>query len=159
MLFFQQNKKVSFAFYLSHRSLSPFFSLSFAGLPPTFSFPLPFSCSIFQIDEHDNQSKLHTSVNSNRPPPDWPPGISVVLPWMANSRGWGLLSVQIPLGEDEKRVQIPRPPSTLQHFSLIAQSNSAILSILICDFFVSVNVFLCKSAWILIKTSRRDEMH
>ena len=31
------------------RSLSPFFSLSFAGLPPTFSFSLSFSCSIFQM--------------------------------------------------------------------------------------------------------------
>ena len=148
MLFFQQNKKVSFAFYLSHRSLSPFFSLSFAGLPPTFSFPLPFSCSIFQIDEHDNQSKLHTSVNSNRPPPPgWPPGISVVLPWMANSRGWGLLSVQIPLGEDEKRVQIPRPPSTLQHFSLIAQSNSAVLSILMCDFLFQLTSSSVTALW------------
>ena len=29
---------------------------------------------------------------------------------------------------------MPRPPSTLQHFSLIAQSNSAILNILMCDF-------------------------
>ena len=53
---------------------------------------------------------------------------------MANSRGWGLLSCQIPRDGDEKRGQIPRPPSTLQHFSLIAQSNSAILSILMCHF-------------------------
>ena len=52
------------------------------------------------------------------------------LPWMANSRGWGLLSCQIPRGGDEKRGQMPRPPSTLQHFSLIAQLSSAILSIL-----------------------------
>ena len=36
------------------RSLSPFSSLSFAGLPPTFSFSLSFSCSIFQICGHDN---------------------------------------------------------------------------------------------------------
>ena len=55
-------------------------------------------------------------------------------PWMANSRGWGLLSCQIPRGGDEKRGQMPRPPSTLQHFSLIAQSNSAILSILMFNF-------------------------
>ena len=63
-----------------------------------------------------------------------PRALAVFLPWMANSRGWGLLSCQIPLGGDEKRRQMPRPPSTLQHFSLIAQSNSAILSILMCDF-------------------------
>ena len=36
------------------KSLSPFFSLSFAGLPPTFSFSLSFSCFIFQICGHDN---------------------------------------------------------------------------------------------------------
>ena len=36
------------------RSLSPFFSLSFAGLPPTFSFSQSFSSSIFQICGHDN---------------------------------------------------------------------------------------------------------
>ena len=35
-------------------ALSPVFSLSFAGLPPTFSFCLSFSCSIFQICGHDN---------------------------------------------------------------------------------------------------------
>ena len=86
-----------------------------------------------------------------------PPPISIFLPWMANSRGWGLLSCQIPRGGDEKRGQMPRPPSTLQHFSLIAQSNSAILSILMRDF--SINVFLCSNARILIKTSRCDGMH
>ena len=54
---------------------------------------------------------------------------------MANSRGWGLLSCQIPRGGDEKGEQMPRSPSTMQHFSLIAQSNSSILSILVCDFY------------------------
>ena len=62
------------------------------------------------------------------------PSISIFLPWMANSLGWGLLSCQIPRGGDEKRGQMPRLPSTLQHFSLIAQSSSAILSILMRDF-------------------------
>ena len=56
------------------------------------------------------------------------------LPWMANSRGWGLLICQIPKGGDEKRGQMSRPPSTLQRFPLIAQSSSAILSIIMCDF-------------------------
>ena len=43
---------------------------------------------------------------------------------------------QIPRGGDEKRGQMSRPPSTLQRFPLIAQSSSAILSIIIimCDF-------------------------
>ena len=56
---------------------------------------------------------------------------------------------------------MPSPPSTLQHLSLIALSNSAILSILsilMCDFYF-INVFLCNSLRILIKTSRRDDMH
>ena len=49
------NKKMSPLFFISRpRSLSPFFSLSFAGLPPTFSFSLSFSYSIIQICRHDN---------------------------------------------------------------------------------------------------------
>ena len=48
MLFFP--KIMSPLFFISRsRPLSPFFSLSFAGLPPTFSLSLSFSCSIFQI--------------------------------------------------------------------------------------------------------------
>ena len=47
------NKKMSPLFFISRsKSLSPFFSLSFAGLPPTFSFSLSFSCSIFQTSGH-----------------------------------------------------------------------------------------------------------
>ena len=49
------NKKMYPLFLISRsKSLSPYFSLSFAGLPPTFSFSLSFSCSIFQICGHDN---------------------------------------------------------------------------------------------------------
>ena len=55
--------------------------------------------------------------------------------WMLNPRGRGLSNCQIPRGGYEKNGQMPRPPSTLQHFSLIAQSSSAILSILMYDFF------------------------
>ena len=46
--------------FLLHRShplffcLSPFFLSSFAGLPPSFSFSLSFSCSISQICGYDN---------------------------------------------------------------------------------------------------------
>ena len=48
-------KRCLLCFFISRsRSLSPFFSLSFAGLPPTFSFSLSFSCSIFQIFGHGN---------------------------------------------------------------------------------------------------------
>ena len=60
--------------------------------------------------------------------------LAFFLPWMANSRGWGLLICQIPRGGDEKREQMFRLPSTLQHFPLIAQSSSAIQSIIMRDF-------------------------
>ena len=43
------------------------------------------------------------------------------------SSGWG-----------KKRGQMPHPSSTLQHFSLITQSSHAILSILMCDFFITL---------------------
>ena len=49
------NKKMSLLFLTCRsRSLSPFFSLSFAGLTPTFSFSLSVSGSIFQICGRDN---------------------------------------------------------------------------------------------------------
>ena len=60
------NKKMSPLFSISRsRSLLPYFSLSFAGLPPTFSFSLSFSCSIFQICGHDNYSELNTLENTD----------------------------------------------------------------------------------------------
>ena len=50
---FQQ--QMSPLFFISRsRSLSPFFSLSFADLSPTLSFSLSFSCSMFQICGHDH---------------------------------------------------------------------------------------------------------
>ena len=55
---------------------------------------------------------------------------------------------------------MPRPPSTLQHFSLIAQSISAVLSILMCDFLFQVtSSFVIALGKVIIKTSRRDDMH
>ena len=38
-------------FYLCSKSLSPFFSLSFPGPPPTFSFSLSFSCSLVKSNQ------------------------------------------------------------------------------------------------------------
>ena len=70
-------------------------------------------------------------VPSPPPPRADPRELAFFLPWMANSWGWGLLSWQIPRGGEEKRGQMPCPPSTVQHFLLITQSNSAILK---CDF-------------------------
>ena len=69
------------------------------------------------------------------------------LPWMVNSRRWGLLSCQIPRGGDEKRGQMLRPPSTPQHFSLIARSNSAVLSILMCSFLFQLTSSFITALW------------
>ena len=58
--------KISSSFFISRsRSLSPYFSLSFAGLPPTFSFSLSFSCSKFQICGHDNYSEVNNLENTD----------------------------------------------------------------------------------------------
>ena len=72
----------------------------------------------------------NASVNSTcaQAPRADPRELAFFLPWMANFRGWGLLSWQIPRGGEENRGQMPHPPSTVQHFLLIAQSNSAILT-------------------------------
>ena len=45
---------------------------------------------------------------------------------------------------------MPRPPSTLQHFSLIAESNSAVLNILKCDF-----LFQLTSSFVIVLFSLR----
>ena len=86
---------------------------------------------------------MHQSIPAAPSPPPPPTGAApralvFFWPWMANSWGRGLLSCQIPQGGDEKRQQMPHPPSTLQHFSLIAQSNSAVLNISMCDFLFQV---------------------
>ena len=47
-------KKSPLSFISRSSCLLPFFSLSFAGLSPTFSFSLSFSFSVFQICGHDN---------------------------------------------------------------------------------------------------------
>ena len=60
------NKKCILLFFISRsRSMSTFFSLSFTGLPSTFSFSLSFSCSVFQICGHDNLSQLNTVDNTD----------------------------------------------------------------------------------------------
>ena len=64
LLFFQQQKMSHLFFIFRSRPQSPFSSLSFAGLPPTFSFSLSFSCSIFQICGH-NKLKLNTFDNTD----------------------------------------------------------------------------------------------
>ena len=80
---------------------------------------------------------MHQSIPPAPSPPTPPPRALAFFFFALEGKfmGVGLLSCQIPRGRDEKRGHMPRPLSTLQHFSLIAQSNGAILSILVCHFF------------------------
>ena len=55
------------------------------------------------------------------PPTPYPPGALFFFALDGKFPGVGLLTCQIPRGGDEKRGQVPRSPSTLQHFSLITQ--------------------------------------
>ena len=69
-LFFQQKKKMPPSFFLSRsRSLSPFFSLSFAGLQPDFLFfsILNLSPTLYSkfVDMLDHESKLNTLDNTD----------------------------------------------------------------------------------------------
>ena len=108
-------------------------SIPAAQPPPGYSprrRPLGFVCHAFRNECVTNEPGGYPRAN--------PRALAFIIPRMANSQGWRLLSCQIPRGEDEKRGQMPLPPSTLQHFSLIAQSNSAFLSILMCDFLFQV---------------------
>ena len=109
----------------------------------------------FRLKHHITRTEkcCNASVNSTCAQPRADPrALASFLSQMANSR----------VG-DKKRRQMPCPPSTLQHFSLIAQSNSAILSILMFDFFVLINVFFCNSARILTtyqdSNDSNDDMH
>ena len=64
MLFFQR-KCLLCSLSLALNPCRPL-SLSFAGLPPTLSFSLSFSHSIFQICGHDNLSKLNQTTRIQR---------------------------------------------------------------------------------------------
>ena len=85
-------------------------------------------------------------VNSSPVPPPLPPGLTpghqhFFFTLDCKFPGMGALELSNPPGRDEKRGQMPRPPSTLQHVSLIAQSSSTILSILMCDFLFQLTSF------------------
>ena len=68
------------------------------------------------------------------PPPGLPPGISVFLALDGKFPGVGTLEQSNPPGWGrKKRANAPSSSSGLQHFSLIAQSSSTILSTLMCD--------------------------
>ena len=85
----------------------------------------------------------NASVNSTcaqpRPPPRADPrALAFFLAQDGKFPEVGTLELSNAPGGDEKKGKKPRPPSTLQHFSLTAQSNSAILSILMRDFLLQL---------------------
>ena len=101
------------------------------------SFSLSFNLSFLFILQgiRSRYASVNSSCAQSSPPLRAEPrALAFFLPWIANSRGWGHLSCQIPPGWGRKKKGMPRPPSTLQYFSLVAQSNSAVWNILICDF-------------------------
>ena len=109
-----------------------------------------------------NLPEIYASVNSSctqQPLPGRSPGHKhFFFALDGKFPGLGLIICHIPRGGDGKRGQMPRPPSTLQHYSLIAQSNSAVLSILMCIFLLQL-----ASSFVIaldsVKTSRRNDMH
>ena len=63
---------------------------------------------------------MHQSIPpAPRPPPGWPPGISIFFALDGKFPGVGALELSNPPGWGRKKGQMPRPLSTLQHFSLI----------------------------------------
>ena len=66
---------------------------------------------------YGRQGKAPTGLifDPNRLLPHPPPPHPGSPPWMANSRGWGLLSCQIPRGGDEKRGPVLRQHCNIFH--------------------------------------------
>ena len=114
--------------------------LSFSKLDNLHHFLLPQSVADISFAHYMKLSTLCVSQFQLRPaiPPPPPPDITIFFAVDGKFPAVGTL-------------ELSNAPS-----SVIAQSSSAILSILICDFFVSINFFLCNSS-ILIETSRLDD--
>ena len=113
---------------------------------------------------HSNALLMHQSIPPAPSPPAPSPG--------ADPRGISIffcLGWQIPGGGDSWAVKSPgmgtkkegKCPVLRQHCNIFHWSHSQTCHFKYFNvrFFVSINVFLCNSARILIKTSRRDDMH
>ena len=102
------------------------------------------------ISIHMHQSISPAPSAAPVPPPPLPPADPWALAFLDGKfPGVGTFKLSNSLGWGRERGQIPCPPSTLQHFSLIAQSNSTNFKHFNMQFFVSSNVFLSNSARIL----------
>ena len=93
------------------------------------------------------------------PPPPFPAradpqALAFFLPWMPNSRGWGLLNVKPPGVGTQKEGKCP---VHRQHCNIFHWPHSRVVTFKHFNvrFFVSLNIFLCNSA-ILINTYVSD---
>ena len=107
--------------------------------------------------EMDFASVNSTCAQPPPPPPGLTPGeLAFFFALDGKFPGVGILELANPPGQGrKKRANAPSSVNSATFF-IDRTLNSAILK---CDFFVSINVFLCNSARILIKTSRRDDMY
>ena len=87
---------------------------------------------------HNVQNIMHQSIP---PAPSPPPGWPLFFAWDGKFPGVGPLELSNPRGGDEKRGQMPRPPSTLQHFPW-SHSRKCHFTHVNVQFFVPINVFL-----------------
>ena len=86
-----------------------------------------------------------------------PQALAFFLPWMANSRGWGLLSVKSSGVGTQKEGKCP---VHRQHCNIFHWPHSRVVTFKHFNvrFFVSLNIFLCNSP-ILIKTYVSDHQN
>ena len=107
-------------------------------------------------------SIMHQSITaapSPSPPPGLTPGISIFFVLDGKFSGVGTLELSNPpMWGREKRANAPSPVSTATFFidRTVEYCRFKHFNV---RFFVSINVLLCNSARILIKTSCRDDMY
>ena len=94
MLFFQQ-KKSPFFFISRSGFLSVFFSLSFTGLSPIFSFSLSFSLSIFQTCGHEIIN-LSLILNTTRIQKQFPLSVFVFIDSLVVSASQDKVAMRFP---------------------------------------------------------------
>ena len=106
--------------------------------------------------------RSNASVNSTwaqpppaPPPPGWLPGISI---FALDGKFLGVRPLELPNPTGRGRKKRANAPSSVNTATFFHWSHHIDRHIDL-RFFVSINVFPCNSARILIKTSRRDDMH
>ena len=103
-----------------------------------------------------SQFQLQAPKTNPSPLLSCPPGISIFLPWMANSRGQGFFSCQIPWGGERKKKVNALSPINTAIFFIDHMVESCHFKHFIVRYFVKTNVCLSNST-ILIKNSSRND--